>query len=399
MTQILKTPPATPGLRVVLIGAGAYPSAQGQVPGLPLLNPLFSVKPSVLGFTQKLLTDWRPSLAAPLISVDILLNDAASPAGCSWPGFGTPDEIPPGSPLAAPTLPNIDAAVAAALAGATSNDTLLIIVCGHGFAREGRFFVPSDFGSKPLAPWMGAVDLDALALGLRQCAPRQQWLFWDCCSDIPQGILDTLSSVGDPIVAPSASALAGAAGQYGDLHRFLIASSPFGAQAYGIADAPSRFMEMLIEAIDGVGATRKQNGQWWVDDHGLVDALQSYAKRHPELVNPKFYSYVMPVTSDAPARMRLRQLAAAPLSRMITRSTPRASLRDADLVIARQGAAPEEKPVYDNDPPREQAVFSIAVPALYHYAVSADFKDGVGVRTLSDVFADLPCADDAEFIL
>lgn len=398
MTQILTRPAATPGLRVLLIGAGAYPSAQGGVAGLPILDPLSSVKPSVLGFVRKLLTGWRPSLAASLASVDILLNDEASPAGCVWPGVGAPDEIAPGSPLAAPTLPNITAAVAAALAGATPDDMLLIIVCGHGFAREGRFFVPSDFGSLPLAPWAGAVDLDALALGLRQCAPRQQWLFWDCCSNIPQGILDTLGAVGNPIVAPSASALAGAAGQYGDLHRFLIASSPFGAQAYGIADAPSRFMEMLIEAIDGVGATRKQNGQWWVDDHGLVDALQSYAKRHPELVNPKFYSYVMPVTSDAPARMRLRELAAAPLSRMITRSNPRAPLRDANLKIARQGD-PAGTYVYNNHPPRDQAVFSLQVPALYHYAVTADFNDGQGVRMLSDVFADLPCADDAEFIL
>lgn len=132
----------------------------------------------------------------------------------------------------------------------------LLLFCGHGFSRAARYFVLSDFASNPLDPWSQVVDLDGLAMGLRQVPPRTQWLFWDCCADIPSAILDALGPVGTPIIRPTGSRISSAAANYGPLVRFGITSSPIGEQAFGIPNAPSRFIEMLVEAIDSAGATK-----------------------------------------------------------------------------------------------------------------------------------------------
>lgn len=392
MTRVYKSA-ADAGFRVLIVGAGAYPNAKAGTGNVPILKDLQSIGPSVLAFVGSLLGPWHSSLSAPLVSIDLLLNGPEFPGAATWTGYGREGEVAAGTQIEEPTQPNIVQALAALKHEGTVDDTLLLLFCGHGFSREERFFLPSDFGTG-LNPWSPAIKLDQLALGLRQFNPRVQWLFWDCCADIPQEALDVIGDVGSGLIGVSAAELASASRSFGELNRFGIASSPVGAVAYGIAGQPSRFMEMLIEAVDQVGATRKSGGDWWITDRGLVDALQTYVQRHPEL-DESFYSFVMPFNSDAMAPMRLRKLAQPPVSTLITRSDPRPFLVAADLKIARAGAPPGEY-VYNNHPPRTQSVFCCQVPAQLHYTVSAQFNGQEGAK-IATVFADLPVADAVEF--
>ncbi|HEX7944233.1 MAG TPA: hypothetical protein VF495_06185, partial [Phenylobacterium sp.] len=292
MTRVFQAPVAGgAGLRVVVVGAGAYPYAKGKAPRVPILSDLTSVAPGVMQFVRRLLVDWRESLADRLLSVELLLSDPAQPGGAVWPGAAI-DGVPlagaaeAGLAIAAPTIPMLDAALSDALRDATRDDTLMVLFCGHGFSSVENFFLLSDFGQSPNNPWRDVVNLSQLATGLQQVPARKQWLFWDCCSDILEEALNAMGgNMGDAVVKPDAGALAAINRAYGpsSLSQFGMKSATLGAQAFGVAAKPSRFVEMLIEAIDGAGAIRPERGEWWVDDRGLVEAIKTCAVRHPDL--------------------------------------------------------------------------------------------------------------------
>jgi hypothetical protein len=394
MTRVYTSPGKASGLRVLAVGAGAYPYAGGgeDEDSAPALADLTSVGPSVMTFLRRLLTDWRADLAIDLLSIDLLLSDPAQPDGAAWPGFAVDGEAPAGHPVDPPTLANLQVAMTDALQGATGDDGLLFLFCGHGFSAGGRYFVLSDFG-QVADHWSHCVDLDGLELALRAKPPRTQWLFWDCCADIPQEALEELGKIGSSILPAKASRISAAARRYGQLSRFGIASSPIGAQAFGIRNKPSRFTEMLMEGIEGAGAIKREAGQWWVDDRGLIDAVRSYARRHPALPNPQFYRFVTPFSSDAPERIRFRRLAQAPTSMLVAAAKPRpAAFRHAKVKIVRDGAANEK--IFD-DYPGPSAVIHLQVEALQHYKVSASFA-GAPLQE-RDCFADLPLAEEVEF--
>jgi hypothetical protein len=322
VTRIYQSPDAAVGLRALVVGAGAYPHAQDATANRPKLAHLTSVPPSVTLFLKRLLVDWRADLALPLVSVDLLLSDPAV-KDSQWASLGVAGEAPQGTAIEPPTREAIETALTTLLQGATAQDALLLLFCGHGFSRIDRFFVLSDFGKGP-NPWSRCVNLDGLKAGLSKEAPRTQFLFWDCCATIPDQVVDVLGSIGDPIIPATASEVSAAIKLHGPLSRFGAASAPIALEAFGIKDSASRFTQMLIEAIDGAGAQKRDNGKWWVDDRGIMDALQSYVRRHPELPDPDFYSFVTPFSSDAPKRIRLRRLAIPPTSLLIAEAMNRA---------------------------------------------------------------------------
>lgn len=395
MTRVYQSPDKPKGLRILIVGAGAYPDAKVARPGVPLLADLSSVAPSVLSLAQKLLVDWRASLATDLLSVDFLLSDPNQPAGALWPGFGVPGEVVANTRIDPPTLDNVDQGLQAALAGAEPDEGLLLFFCGHGFSRADRFFVLSDFGRSG-DPWSRTVNLSKLDLGLQQEKPRTLWLFWDCCADIPTEILDALGSVGASLIQPRASALSAANAAYGTLSRFGAASSPLGAQAFGIANKPTRFTEMLLEALDEAGATKRQSGTWWVDHSGIQDALQSYVTRYPDLPDPQFYIFVTPFSSDTPQRMRFRQLPQPPSSFLLASSAPRrAALKQARVCVLPEGAQDDAQAVPGCEPKQPKtAIVCFKLPPWKTYMVKATFGDGPQMKTC---FADLPLAEPAEF--
>src|SRR5262249_24174340 len=155
----------------------------------------------------------------------------------------------------------------------------------HGFWKSEQFFCLSDFGANMNNPWASVIALDRFRQGIRQKEPRNQWLFFDCCSDIHEQVLNVLGNMGDPLITPTASGLVTAQRRYGAVSQFGLASSTPGLQAFGIPNRPSRFCEILIDAIEGAGAISRHKGEWWVDHRGIDDAVRSYARRKPDLVN------------------------------------------------------------------------------------------------------------------
>jgi hypothetical protein len=400
VTRVFKSPFSEKGLRVLAVGAGAYPHAKSGTQDLPVLHDLTSVEPSVMSFVQRLLKEWRSELAMDLISVDLLLSDPDHPDGMAWPGFGVSGEIEQGTPIELSTFTNFEKALAETLYNTSGEDGLLLFLCGHGFFRASRYFVLSDFGKRPSNPWSEVIDLDALGLGLRQEPPRTQWLFWDCCADIPNGVLDPLGNIGNPVIQPKASRISVATTRYGALSRFGISSAALGEQAFGIPGASSRFTEMLLEAIQSAGAVRAIGGVWWVDHLGIIEAMQTYAQRHPELEDSSLYSFATPFSSDSPQRIPFRRLSASPSSILIAKSVPqRRALKDAEVRIEIDGS-PGAEPVYKQNPPRpKSAIIRVPVPPLQHYKITAIFENGEGQRQcqVRSCFAYLPLAEAVEF--
>lgn len=395
MTRVYRSPNAAKGLRVLFVGAGAYPNAAKAEAGRPALADLTSVAPSVLSLAGAFLSAWRDSLAMELSSIDLLLSDPEQPAGVLWPGFGAAGEAVRGTPVDPPTLANVEQALSDVLATAEAEEGVFLFFCGHGFSRGDRYFVLSDFGTS-LDPWSRTVNLSELDWALQQHKPRTLWQFWDCCANIPSEILDALGSVGTSLIRARASALSEAIATYGPMSKFGAASSPLGLQAFGVAGKPTRFAEMLLEALGGTGATKRQDGAWWVDHSGIQDAFQSYARRHPDLPDPEFYTFVTPFSSDAPQRMRFRRLPNAPSSVLLASSAPRrGGLKRGRICVLPQGTQDDAQAVLGCEPKQPTtAVVRFVLPPWETYTVKAI----IGEETQTKIcFADLPLAEPAEF--
>jgi hypothetical protein len=153
---------------------------------------------------------------------------------------------------------------------------------------------------------------------------------------------------------------------------------------------------MLLEALDGAGATKRQSGTWWVDHSGIQDALQTYAQRYPDLPDPQFYVFVHPFSSDTQQRMRFRRLAAPPSSVLLASSTPRrAALKQARLCVLPEGVQDDAGAVPGCEPAQPQtAIVRFKLPPWKTYTVKAVFPGG---PQLKSCFADLPLGEAAEF--
>jgi hypothetical protein len=309
-----------------------------------------------------------------------------------WTALNVPGEVADGTEIDEPTLSNVKAALTASLQNATSNDTFIFLCCGHGFWKSEPCFVLSSFGDDQDNPWTSVIALDSFRLGLQQKPPRKQWLFFDCCRNIPTAVLEVLGSVGDPLVRSTASGLQAALSQFGLGSQFGMASATAGAVAFGIPGQPSRFCEMLFDALDGAGASKRDAGTWWIEQRGIEDAIRSYARRTPDLTNPEFYEAVLPISSDTSAPMRFRRILSEPRSRLIASSRPPIALKSAHMTIACDNAAP---PIVLQAPQKRALVHVDLVPARRNYMVTATFPDG---EKTVEVFADLPLAEPAEFI-
>jgi hypothetical protein len=319
LTRVYERPDLAPGeacTRALVIGAGYYPDAKN-------LEDLTSVGPSVREFVAKLIRDWGSDLAAPLYSVDLLLSDPAYPGGTAWSALGVVGEIPDRTNVEQPTLTNVDTALTASLRNSKEMDHFLFLCCGHGFSTGEPFFVLSDFDPNANNPWTSVVNLRKFAVGLRQKKPRHQWLFLDCCNDFSDEALETLGDrEGNPLIRATVKQFARAQRASGTPSQFCWSSSTVGAKSFGVPDKPSRFCEILIDALERSGAVQRYDDAWWIDEIGIRVAGKTYAERKADLVNPEFYVFADPVHSDSRNRMRLRRLAHEPTSCLIAVSVP-----------------------------------------------------------------------------
>jgi hypothetical protein len=325
-----------------------------------------------------------------LATVDLLLSETQNSAGSQWSTLGLAGEAPAGTRIDEPTLLNVKQALGSCLNDAGVRDTFLFLCCGHGFWKTNAYFVLSDFGADRNNPWVSVIDLTGFRMGLYQEKPRSQWLFWDCCSDIPGSILSTFSNIGDPLIANNAEEFA-RANRFGPISQCGLASSAPGQKAFGISEKPSRFCEMLVEALGGAGAISKTDGDWWVDDRGLVDATRSYAKRYPDLPDPDFYKFAMPLSNDMPYRLRFRRIAQEPKSRLIAFSKPRPALKSAHVEVLHDSAP---NPVWSKKP-AGRAKLPIEIPARLWCNVTATFPSGKKHKI--PVFGALPIAEPEEY--
>ena len=332
-----------------------------------------------------------------LLSVDLLLNDPSQPGGATWPGNDVMGEAARGLAIDPPTMDNLDAALKAVVKDAAADEGLLLLFCGHGFSRTSRYYVASDFGETG-SPWSRVVDLSALELGLRQIPPRTQWLFWDCCADIPMEILDALGPIGGPLIQPRGSKISAAETAYGKLSRFGVASAPPGEQAFGVASAPSRFTEMLIEAVEGSAPPEPEQRR-------LVGRRQRHARRDPDLCAASS-------RTGRPAVLRLHYalLLRCPAAHPVSAPCQGTEIDTHRVLRAQAGCAEErarhshsrqrceDNPIFVQNPPGASAVIHVPVPARRSYKVTAVFNTGAAAQTRV-CYADLPLAEAAEFEL
>src|SRR5262249_30278990 len=119
-----------------------------------------------------------------------------------------------------------------------------------------------------------------------------------------------------------------------------------------------------------------------------------YAARKPDLQDPEFYEFVTPMSSDAPKRMYFRRGAVEPRSHLIDRAIPRIALTNAAIHVKLEGTS---EPSFTLLPPHRRASAHVdLLPARHHYTVTVTF-DGIAKQV--EMFADLPLAEQAEFIL
>jgi hypothetical protein len=402
MTRVFERPAdaAIAQTRAVIVGAGAYPDAQAPSINAPSFANLTSVAPGILEFTRRLIRDWDGMLTAPLRCVDLLLSDPAAPNGSSWDALGIPDEMPQGTPIEGATLPALKAAVAASLAGAKAADHFLFLCCGHGFwTNAGRFFVLSDFDTGALDPWESVVALSDFELGLRTQPPRSQWLYFDCCADVPPQALAAFGGIGKPLIQGTPGGINAAEAAYGKLSRFGVASARLGQQAFGLADAPSRFCEMLLEALDGAAAEEREPGTdtWWITDRGIMDAMKSYSQRSDRLDTEKKRKFYMEagesmVPDTVAARMRFRKVASIPMSRLVATSSPADALKQAAVAITWEGANDACWSQPADTGTRSRLVIDLHPRRTYEVVAT------VGTKNQSRmIFTHLPLADPAVF--
>jgi Caspase domain len=374
--------------RVLIIGVGFYPySRHAKIP----VEDLTSVGPSVREFISKLIREWGKDFAAPLYSVDFLLSDPPYPKGFAWSSLGVEGEVSAGTKVDAPTLENVEKAVDAIMKEADARDHFFFLCCGHGFwCQHQGHFILSDYNVSPRNALKNVINLGDFALGLQQEKPRHQWLFFDCCNTITPDVLDSLGNVGNPPIMPTGTKLAEATQNYGKLNRCGFASSAIGMQAFGIKNKGSRFCEMLTDALEGAGATYRDEGLWWIDNTGISLALDTYSDRKPDLPDPDFYDIPIERLSIGMGRMRLRRLEREPLSHLVVLSKPPFALKQAAITITCKGTARQ----WVQEPPAKRAKLHLDLPAWRFYTVAATYG---GIPVEKEIFAGLPLAEAARF--
>ena len=336
MTRIYTGDGVTAGLRVLILGAGHYPYAQASKPRVPKLEDITSAARSAVDFANHVLSDWQQTFCAPLLSVDLLVNDVDHPGGM-------PFTLPDGSPIAvdAPTIANIRSARTSWLDQATQDDTLIFYCCGHGIwlPSVSRTFLASDFGVDDESVWPNAVSLTDMTLGLGDKKPRQQWLMFDCCANTPPEGLRNARPAAEPLVSAVEGVRKTMTDAYGPLAQSTISASTEGESAYGKPDGRSRFMDVFIDACSGAGFIRQgDDGLWSLTLQGLEDAMTSYCWRVAAPQDRDYYTFSRLTSTDAAETPRLMARATPPECMLLVNTDPAYNLKTCTVDVM-SGAA------------------------------------------------------------
>lgn len=358
----------------MVLGAGHYPFAQASRPKVPKLANISSAAQSAIDFAKYALTDWRPLFGKPLASLDLLVNDAEYPEGLTFTCAGVePTQVE------APTLANIISARGSWLQDIKSSDTLVFYCCGHGIwlPSVGNSFLASDFGVDEESPWPNAISLDALAQGLADKAPREQWLFFDCCaSTAPQALRDT-NPAPNPLVSTTYGMRKTVTDLYGPLVQAKVASASPGSDAFGRENGRSRFMDVFVEACEDAGF-RDQAGddRWWLTLQGLETAIYTYRFRVASPQDREYYHFSRVTHTDSTETPRLFVRDKPAACTLLVSSEPSLRLKQCDLNIYLQKTRIDGQ----SAGPDAQERFRRVVEPFWNYRVDAHWPEGLQTR-------------------
>jgi hypothetical protein len=261
--------------------------------------------------------------------------------------------------------------------GCGADDLLLFYCCGHGvwLPSVSKTFLAADFGADEDDPWASAVALDDFRLALGDYPPRAQWLLFDCCANTPTVALEALRARASPLVQLQAGMRGAMEQLHGPLSQVAVAAASTGAQAFGKPGRASRFMEVLLDALDrsGFGA-QDDSGRWWLDQAGLESAMASYALRVAPPEEEDYFTFARLTETDAPETPRLLGRAAPSQCTMMVFTEPSQRLQQCDLAIST--GAPATVVASQQAGPDASTRFKHEVTPFLDYTVTATFPAG-----------------------
>lgn len=269
---------AGPRTHALIIGVGWYPHLPGgggkqleQNEGLGQLS-----SPPV---SARVMADWMidrfDNPDRPLGSVRLLTSEKGKAKT-----FTNPRTQQEYSPQLA-TLQAIDQAVDEWFAAGNTDpeNMLLFYFCGHGIGTQLLLsLLAHDFGVDPENALEAAIDFQRFRLGMNRCAAKYQVFFVDACRSFADTTVYAEGFAGQPLKAPSGSAVA--------KQQPIYYSTLLGANAFGEKNRPSYFAQALLDAFRGTGADRA-SGDWRVNTNRLQEALATQMTRRmrPQLAS------------------------------------------------------------------------------------------------------------------
>jgi hypothetical protein len=190
----------------------------------------------------------------PLCSLAVLLSERPN---------GVLSELE-GAPVPRSTFSNVKNAVRAWIsrARAHTDNLLFLFVSSHGesFGRRTAFLL-EDYGTDEDDVTAGMSEIEQFVEALSNLDPKNQLLIFDCCR-IPTALgLRFDQEFGAKLLNP--------AGPHGGIARqpHILRSTGLGAEAYGVANAPTLFTQSLLDSLRGLAAS--PNDRWAIDTYSL----------------------------------------------------------------------------------------------------------------------------------
>ncbi len=309
--------PAAAGTHALVVGVGEYPFLNGgksEVPNNPF--GLKQLKSSPI--SARAVRDWLTASGAyagkvhaglnnpdaPLASVECLISDADPPAG----------EV-----IDVPTAQRLDNVFHAWIARCDANpgNVAFLYLCGHGLRMKDLVFLASDFGEPANNRWKRAFSLDCIRLGMRKCAARSQFMFFDCCRSYP-------SSFSDP--AAQGEQLFDSFLDHADDRGYAaLYSTQDGSFAFARPDEPSYFTRALLDALSGYGAERKA-GRWLITNKMINKALQDIMS-----FDLRVAPNLQVIPGDSPGNAILHVLRHVPTARIHMKCNPLAHMNEVEF--------------------------------------------------------------------
>jgi hypothetical protein len=269
-----------PATHALVIGVPYYRHLSGGEG--PFLKPDFGLqqldapRPSVRELVAFLEHEYQNS-RAPLATVDVLL-----PAD---PAEALPDDPTARAAAAAarPTTENVKRAIQEWFQRCTtsSENVALFYFCGHGLEGAEQYLLLEDFGAFPPSVLDNTLNLDRFYAGMGTCTAKTQLFFVDACREWPRQLEDTVPGSGQAVLTATLTG-----GKDRDAPTFLAAAK--GRKAFAAEGQSTQFVQALLRALRGPGATQEIDGErWTVRYNSLAQGVAQLLANTPTTLPPQ----------------------------------------------------------------------------------------------------------------